>query len=133
MLKYILVLLLFMPFIAFSQANFTSGGGEAVYSSFSLCQIFGEKRITSNISQVQGVQQPINALIMSTKIMDNDLKIYPNPFKSYIYINKEVKYSLYTASGRLIAKGLSNKINTSTLVSGLYLLKVEENIYKLIK
>lgn len=64
----------------------------------------------------------------------NDLKLYPNPFKSEFYVEfnadeRAVSYELIDLSGKLIKHGLINsngrtKISTTGIDNGLYLLKV---------
>jgi len=70
------------------------------------------------------------------------LSIYPNPTPDYINIDqrlkKELKVSVYNSMGQLISinsfNSLSNKINLSTLSSGIYYLKIEsEHLIKTVK
>jgi len=75
------------------------------------------------------------------------IKIYPNPFKSYIYIevddnyNSQIKYKLTNMWGKVIQNGvlkhLNNKIEYNKLIEGIYFLTLtsEEQTYseKLIK
>ena len=133
--KLIFILLFFIPIFSFGQQNFTSGGGEAVLTSFSLCQTFGERREYNSLLQVQGVQQPIEFanVTKSIEIIEKEIKLYPNPFNNYILFDKEANYTLYNSKGIILLKGISNKINTEELKSGLYIVRVDNKLYKLTK
>ena len=62
-----------------------------------------------------------------------DLEVYPNPVQNTLCINKEVTYILESISGELITKGIDSSIDTSTLPNGIYLLKVEAQVFRIIK
>lgn len=69
-----------------------------------------------------------------------NINIYPNPFEDYIEIsdlNLNCKYSIFNSHGQKIKEGeiLSgyNKINTSFLSKGVYLLKINNETFKIIK
>ena len=62
-----------------------------------------------------------------------DLEIYPNPVQNTLTINKEVAYIIESISGELITTGTDSSIDTSTLPIGIYLLKVEGEVFKVIK
>ena len=49
-----------------------------------------------------------------------DIKLYPNPTKDIIYINKIVELSVYNSVGKLIIKDKSNVIDLSIYSSGIY-------------
>lgn len=62
-------------------------------------------------------------------------KASPNPsYGGLVTFNKAVNYELYDYNGRKILNGInSNKIDTSSLLSGIYLLKTDEgNVERLI-
>ncbi len=65
-------------------------------------------------------------------INQTDILIYPNPVSSVLYvknISKKAKYKIYNAAGQIIADGilLNNQINVSKLVSGVYVLDIDDN------
>ena len=62
-----------------------------------------------------------------------DLEVYPNPVQNTLSINKEVAYMLGSISGELITTGTDSSIDTSTLPNGIYLLKIEGEVFKVIK
>lgn len=76
---------------------------------------------------------------VSTSISENQsttFYIYPNPTKSYLIIDglKDHKVRLLSIDGkRLDITITGNKIDTSRLPSGIYVLNIESNFYKFIK
>ena len=62
--------------------------------------------------------------------------LYPNPFQNQLVLNTnysgEIELSLFNLSGELICVSNSKKINTKSLKSGVYLIKVAlgEKIYR---
>ena len=81
-----------------------------------------------------------NTVITGIKsINENELKIYPNPFSSFIIIEATTnsKATLHEVSGRIVLQldmeaGV-NHINTSDLKKGIYLLRYGLNSFKIIK
>jgi hypothetical protein len=68
---------------------------------------------------------------VSTSIEDiKNLSIYPNPAKEVIYVDHSVE--IYTSTGVYVLSGIGT-INISDLVSGIYIVKSEKGISKLIK
>ncbi len=68
------------------------------------------------------------------------ISVYPNPTADYIIIDKqevnESKYSIFNISGQIIKKGTiptNGKINLSKLYKGLYILKIDNEVFKIIK
>lgn len=64
------------------------------------------------------------------------VKVYPNPFKDFIQIegtSESNNWQLFTMDGRQINSGQSNRIDCSYLNSGLYLLKVNGQMNKILK
>ena len=62
---------------------------------------------------------------------NNDLQVYPNPIDDFVSVslpNQSVQYQykIYNLSGSLVQQGVldSNKINCSSLQSGLYVLNI---------
>ncbi len=85
----------------------------------------------------------------STVIKDNSLavndinkgklNIYPNPAKSFIKISgleKSTDYEIYSVDGKLIKKGVAipeSEISISSFVKGTYILKFNDQSFKIIK
>jgi hypothetical protein len=66
------------------------------------------------------------------------LHFYPNPFSDVLYcdVDRELPYIIYDITGLIIKSGIlqsHNKINTKDMKQGIYFLKVENQIYKVIK
>ncbi|WP_445737730.1 T9SS type A sorting domain-containing protein [Mariniflexile sp.] len=63
--------------------------------------------------------------------VNNELRVYPNPINDFVYVSlsnqaAQYQYRILDLSGRLMQQGFldSNKINCSTLRSGVYLLTI---------
>jgi len=59
---------------------------------------------------------------------------YPNPTKDMLYFNQASAYEIYDLQGKLIMKSKKpqNFVNTSKLKSGIYLIKIGEEIMKFV-
>lgn len=62
---------------------------------------------------------------------NNELKIYPNPFKDEFSINNtnSKNYEIYDFSGKLVLKGTvqNGRVNATTVQKGIYILKIFMN------
>ena len=75
---------------------------------------------------------------ISKKGIDNtvdqtEILIYPNPVSSVLNIkniSKRAKYKIYNAAGQLVGDGtvLNNQINVSKLISGVYVIDINDEI-----
>lgn len=65
---------------------------------------------------------------IKSKIINSDIKIFPNPASTYINIDagneKITAWELLDNSGKNILKGTSNQINVQSLPQAMYLLKI---------
>lgn len=69
------------------------------------------------------------------------VNIYPNPTSNYLTINtifsEPIPYSLYSVSGNVISTGeidtIDQKINMTSLASGIYFLTIKNSSYKILK
>ena len=79
-----------------------------------------------------------NNLAMNDMIQKN-ISVYPNPAKSFIKIaglEKSTDYEIFSIDGKLIKKGTANpdsEISISTFVRGTYILKFNNQSFKIIK
>ncbi len=63
-----------------------------------------------------------------------ELNLYPNPAMDFVYFNESVDYRIFSPSGKLVIKGTGNHIDITSLTSGIYYLKSDNNqILKFIK
>lgn len=64
-----------------------------------------------------------------------ELSCYPNPTKDYIYINgtNNSYIEIYDIMGRLIKIDTGDKIDVSDLMSGIYIIKIDNQSFKVIK
>jgi len=71
-------------------------------------------------------------------LSETNIKIYPNPSSDFIYISKNneainSEKFIYNSIGKVVYRGSENIISLSHLASGIYILKVENHIIKIIK
>ena len=64
-------------------------------------------------------------------INQTDILIYPNPVITTLYvknISAKANYKIYSAGGRLLTSGiiLNNAVNVSNLISGVYMIEIED-------
>ena len=84
-----------------------------------------------------GVTEPLNEIAPS--VPTNLISIYPNPFTDYIIINTVISgtATIYNLSGSMVlSKNISNgnnRIETSSLPQGVYMLKFEKVAVKIVK
>ncbi|MEJ5050972.1 3-coathanger stack domain-containing protein [Chryseobacterium culicis] len=81
-----------------------------------------EERSTS-ISAVKNY--PINEVSMS---QDSQIEVYPNPASMYFDINmgkeKVISWEMYDASGKLIQKGNTNRVDVRSIPASTYILNI---------
>ena len=72
-------------------------------------------------------------------VVAKNISVYPNPFTDYIVVNTDIAdtAAVYNMSGTMILNinlnNGSNRIETSTLPQGIYVLKVGESTVKIVK
>lgn len=65
--------------------------------------------------------------------IDLDISVSPNPVMDILYINKTVDWNLETTTGKTIRSGFGQEVVFSDLEAGLYLLKIQKTVYKILK
>jgi uncharacterized repeat protein (TIGR02543 family) len=90
-----------------------------------------EDEITALNAQIVALQAALDECMTSgiSKVQAADVKIYPNPAKTELFINSDLpvkKVEIYTLTGSLllIEDNFNEKISVSALSSGIYMLKV---------
>lgn len=70
-----------------------------------------------------------NASLSTNELNENPIHIYPNPTEGLVTIEGATNpsYVLYDANGQIILEGSGNQLNTESIASGWYLLKVDGN------
>lgn len=68
-----------------------------------------------------------------SEVVSEEHFVYPNPVKDVLTIEMYTAWSLFTISGQLIKEGEGSTINVSSLNSGLYLLRFDNKIMKVVK
>ncbi|MGI9652724.1 M1 family aminopeptidase [Chryseobacterium sp. RLHN22] len=127
----------------------TGTGGQTAF--FALNNTSNNQYFTETVSfPIANVQFNYEYQILernSTVTQDNSLStvdfkaeefnIYPNPAKDELFISglkKETEYQIFTADGRLMKKGKTDKqIDISLLEKGVYFIKVVNSNFKFVK
>ncbi len=79
-----------------------------------------------------------NSTATPDKTADN-LAVYPNPFTDYVIVNSDTNsiVHIYNATGKVVLQSIvepgENRINTSSLQRGIYILKYNTKVVKIIK
>ncbi|WP_312991455.1 T9SS type A sorting domain-containing protein [Chryseobacterium flavum] len=133
--------------ILVTGANASSGNGSVSYSIGQTTYL--NKGTPTQV--LEGVQQGFEITTLSTQESStdqNDILIYPNPFKDYLYLDfttndyRGSEYQLFDAQGKLIKKDMilqpKSELNFSSLPSAMYIIRVNrhgENVktFKIIK
>ncbi|MCU7615971.1 M1 family aminopeptidase [Chryseobacterium sp. PBS4-4] len=124
-------------------------GGQTAY--FALNNTFNNQYFTETVTfPVASVEFNYEYQILeknSTVALDNTLSIseikfdqfaiYPNPAKDELFVSglkKVTDYSIFTADGRLVKKGNTDKkIDISSLSKGVYVITIEHTNFKFVK
>lgn len=110
--------------------------GDKSYDNVSEKDINNDIRVVKGQVDIGAYENQTGASIVDTK--DNTLLIYPNPAKDYINIIGEnnLTIDIYNSLGQKIySKECENStiIETSDWTSGLYFVKINNRVYKIVK
>lgn len=61
------------------------------------------------------------------------LDVYPNPVKDVLHISQSAEWDLESVAGELISSGTGTTIKTSGLSNGIYLLKINNEVFRIVK
>lgn len=154
---YLLIIFIAVSTLLFSQQSINACGGVASgiggNSSYSVGQVFYQTNIGSNVSVLEGVQQPYEISVL-TKIEENiqeiSINVYPNPFtdllqidvNSFVLGQGEMCYRIIDLNGGLISNDKITDVKTEVQLKDLspstYFLTISKNskdiiTYKIIK
>lgn len=147
--------------VNFKYASGRSGGGRIslsknetdIFSSFSLDETEGwndyKMLSVSNVMLEKGTQILRFTTVNGAYNLDNitfekstlsaqdfqlsKFKIYPNPSKNGIFtLTKPLNWEVYSLSGVRVSKGKSSSVDLSNFSKGIYILKTESKVVKLI-
>ena len=122
-----------------SNKVIASGGSYSTASWGSLSATVGEAMITtssaSGTTLMQGFQQPTSGLAgitaSSTKVLL--ASVYPNPSSNTVYLEVNlpntvpVHYTVYDMNGKALMHATTQKLDFSSLSSGMYLISISSN------
>ena len=79
-------------------------------------------------------EDPVVTSLNENEFKNTSLRIFPNPSSTTLQIlpKDNYHYKLLTIDGKMLLEGTGNKLNLSELESGIYLLKVNSQIHKVI-
>lgn len=123
-------------FIGDGRSNNRLFMGQSNQTKFEYIGLLDEVRIYSRVLTADEL------VLISTKgrsanesIANNKLSIFPNPTTDYININsiEEQQWTLYSTSTGIVMSGRSNKIDLHQIAAGVYFLKIQDQVYKVVK
>ncbi len=69
-----------------------------------------------------------------SELMAQKITVYPNPFVDYVEVtNAQAPVEIYTLAGVKLLSSTQSRINTSTLATGVYVLKCGNQTINIIK
>ncbi|MFT4610860.1 MAG: hypothetical protein ACJA1H_002545 [Glaciecola sp.] len=122
-------------FISASTGDFTLNSsspavdtGDNTYAVGGI-DLSGNPRIFNSLIDMGAFEYNSTLSTIGFELNDNQIKLYPNPTSSVlnIEINASLKQAkIYSVLGTQVLKTISKTINISTLNSGIYLIKIED-------
>jgi len=101
-------------------------GGSADYDACGQC--------AGGNTGIVPVTDPDNCLITSVIRPENaEVRMYPNPARGELYLTKEVNWTLLDMLGNELSRGSGGTISLHAYSPGVYLVKINSQIYKVIK
>jgi hypothetical protein len=88
--------------------------------------IFGESQFSNTV-------QLVNTSTGTSDVYLPQIKFTPNPFKDNISLSETAEWTLLNLKGQAVQTGKSKMINTSLIPNGMYLLKINEKMHKILK
>jgi len=108
--------------------------------NFNVCdttiRIFLKFKMLNFTEYIYGMDVELRSFVgINTNEKNLKLKLFPNPVTNNLYIDskKNDTKQLFNSIGELILETQSNTINLKELTVGLYFLRINGNMYKIIK
>lgn len=77
---------------------------------------------------------PNDCVITGVNELDNtSFQVFPSPTSGQVHLSEEKSWVLYNLFGELISEGTSNEIDLSDDASGMYLIHVDGEVFRIIK
>jgi len=70
---------------------------------------------------------PVRTLSLTEQSRSQNFSVYPNPAQHFIYFSESVDFRLYNLQGEVLITGSDQRVNTSSLPSGYYMLETMLN------
>ena len=128
-----------------AQSSINCGGGNGSGSNgsiaFSVGQIDYISASSANASFSLGVQQAYKLNANKISVIDYSMYMYPNPVSDYLNIKypfiQDTKFVIFSTTGNIMLSGDIQKsegiINLKAIAPGIYYIKIDNKINKLIK
>jgi hypothetical protein len=131
----------------FAQESINSGSllandsNQDIIISASIGQIFYQEVTTNDITEIQGVQQPLRFMTLSIDPVTTSatvVTLFPNPATTHFKLDfsqwsDDFSYSIIDINGKLLSSGkiLANSaaLRVDDLASGIYLITVSDSKY----
>lgn len=91
---------------------------------------------SSSTASIDKMIEITSSVLGTQENLKDKYQIYPNPAENFIYVNGDnILYGIYDANGKLLSNGKStgNRIDISKYPKGIYFVKINGKLEKLIK
>ena len=116
-----------------------TSNGDTVYSgmdSFITVDENGNyELIVTDVNGCQSSPTIVDYQFASILLEDNNLRIYPNPSKDFVFVelNQTFSYQLFDSQGKVVSSGIASPINLKNLSNGPYLLSISTKNKKIVQ
>lgn len=122
-----------------SSSLLASDSNQNIVISTSIGQVFYQTAVANDITEIQGVQQPLRFQRLSIDLVSssvNKVTLYPNPATTHFKLDfsewrNDFSYSIIDTNGKLLSKGkiLANNasLRIDNLTTGIYLITVRDS------
>lgn len=81
----------------------------------------------------EGVSEASCIITGANHNIENSINLYPNPTQNVVTWSKSAAWSLHSSLGETIGKGDGTQVDLSTQATGVYFLKIDSQVIKVIK
>lgn len=86
-----------------------------------------------DIGAYEYTEEIVTSLIEEFNNSNSGITASPNPTYGVVHLNEEVEYSLFRLDGTLLHSGVGSQVDLSNELDGLYLLKIKNEVIKVMK
>ena len=81
----------------------------------------------------EGVTDAMCVVTNTNSTINSQIQVYPNPTQNTVRLSEEVAWSVYNSLGEELSRGIGTTLDLKSQTSGVYFLKLEDRVIKLIK